>query len=231
VKKGFIIAIDGPLASGKGTIAKKLAKELKGVDLYTGAMYRSLALFCINSGINLNDTAQVIKQLDNITVAYEKDQVLLNGSDVTIGIQESAIAEGASVVGVIPEVRKELVRRQQKIGNDERLRGKIVIVEGRDIGTVVFPNAALKIYLTASETVRAQRRFAQHKNNGDTRSFEEMFADVRIRDKRDSQRSVDPLASDPKKYGYFVLDNSELNENETIDAIIAELNRRKLLYD
>jgi len=231
VKKGFIIAIDGPLASGKGTIAKKLAAVLQGVDLYTGAMYRSLALFCINNEINLDNTQEVINQLQKVSVSYVDGKIELNGNDVTSAIQESAVAEGASVVGVIPEVRKELVARQQIIGNQERSHGKIVIVEGRDIGTVVFPDAALKIYLTASETVRAQRRFAQHKNNGDKRSFEEMLADVKVRDERDTKRETDPLASNPEKLGYFVLDNSNLNEKETVDAIIAELRRRNLIHD
>ena len=231
MKKGFIIAIDGPLASGKGTIAKKLAAVLQGVDLYTGAMYRSLALFCINNEINLDNTQEVINQLQKVSVSYVDGKIELNGNDVTSAIQESAVAEGASVVGVIPEVRKELVARQQIIGNQERSHGKIVIVEGRDIGTVVFPDAALKIYLTASETVRAQRRFAQHKNNGDKRSFEEMLADVKVRDERDTKRETDPLASNPEKLGYFVLDNSNLNEKETVDAIIAELRRRNLIHD
>jgi CMP/dCMP kinase len=231
VKKGFIIAIDGPLASGKGTIAKKLASVLHGVDLYTGAMYRCLALFCINGGINLNDAKQVSSQLENVAVTYKEGKIALNGTDVTLAIQDSAVAQGASLVGVIPEVRKELVRRQQTIGNDEIKRGKIVIVEGRDIGTVVFPDAALRIYLTASETVRAKRRWTQNRHNGDSRKFEEMLEEVRIRDKRDSEREADPLARDPEKLGYFVLNNSEMNEQQTVDAIIAELNRRRILND
>ena len=231
MKKGFIIAIDGPLASGKGTIAKKLAAVLHGVDLYTGAMYRSLALFCLNSGISLDNTSGVVAQIDKAVVSYNGDKIELNGTDVTLAIKESAIAQGASVIGVIPEVRKALVKRQQKIGTLEKERGNIVIVEGRDIGTVVFPDAALKIYLTASETVRAQRRFAQNHHDGDKRTFEEVLEDVRIRDKRDTQRETDPLASDPEKLGYFVLDNSFLNEQETIDVIIAELRKRRLLND
>ncbi|HWY80012.1 MAG TPA: (d)CMP kinase, partial [Candidatus Sulfotelmatobacter sp.] len=161
MKKGFIIAIDGPLASGKGTIAKKLARVLHGVDLYTGAMYRCVALFCINSEINLDNASDVIAQLDKVEIAYHEDRIFLNDTDITDAIQEAAIAEGASIVAVIPEVRKELVRRQQKIGRAEARQGKIVIVEGRDIGTVVFPDAGFKLYLTASETIRAQRRLEQ----------------------------------------------------------------------
>src|SRR5437588_12596118 len=146
MKKGFIIAIDGPLASGKGTIAKRLARVLHGVDLYTGAMYRCLALFCINSTIDLQDHPTVIDQLLKITIDYRDDKIFLNNMDVTAAIQDSAVAEGASLVGVISEVRWDFVRRQQEIGREAMKKGKIVIVEGRDIGTAVFPDAALKLY-------------------------------------------------------------------------------------
>ena len=231
MKKGFIIAIDGPLASGKGTIAKKLARELHGVDLYTGAMYRCVALFCINSEVNLENAPDVIKQLDKIAVKYEEERILLNGTDVTEAIQESAIAEGASVVAVIPQVREELVRRQQEIGRAAVAQGKIVIVEGRDIGTVVFPDAALKIYLTATEAIRANRRLAQFHSLGETMSFEEVLRQIRLRDKRDMERKANPLARDPHAQGYFVLDNSDMNEEQTVDEIAAEVQRRKLLDD
>jgi CMP/dCMP kinase len=229
VKKGFIIAIDGPLASGKGTIAKKLAYVLNGVDLYTGAMYRSVALYCINSGITLQHAEDVVAQLDKITVEYNEDRILLNGTDVTEAIQEAAIAEGASVIGVIPEVRKELVRRQQVKGRDEMNKGKIVIVEGRDIGSVVFPDAALKIYLTASESVRANRRLEQYHRQGVSLTFDEVLEQIRTRDKRDKERASDPLASDPEKYGYVVLDNSEMSEKQTLEAIKKELGKRGLM--
>lgn len=231
MKKGFIIAIDGPLASGKGTIAKKLARVLHGVDLYTGAMYRCVALFCINSEINLDNASDVIAQLDKVEIAYHEDRIFLNDTDITDAIQEAAIAEGASIVAVIPEVRKELVRRQQKIGRAEARQGKIVIVEGRDIGTVVFPDAGFKLYLTASETIRAQRRLEQFHKQGDTRTFEEVLKQISTRDKRDTQRLVSPLTIDPERLGYFILDNSTLNQKETIDAILIELSRRKLLHD
>ncbi|HVA96397.1 MAG TPA: (d)CMP kinase [Candidatus Acidoferrales bacterium] len=230
MKKGFIIAIDGPLASGKGTIAKKLARVLLGVDLYTGAMYRCVALYCINSGINLEDGAAVTSQLGKIVVGYIDDRIVLNDTDVTDAIQDGAIAEGASIVGVIPEVRAELVRRQQEIGQEKAQQGNIVIVEGRDIGTVVFPDAALKIFLTATETIRANRRMEQYHRRGDIRTFVEVFEQIRTRDKRDTKREMNPLTSDPEKQGYFVLDNSDMNEEQTINEILAELRKRKL-YD
>ena len=228
MKKGFIIAIDGPLASGKGTIAKKLAYVLGGIDLYTGAMYRCVALFCINSGVNLENISEVIAQLDKVTVGYNKSRIELNGMDVTEAIQESAIAEGASIVAVIPEVRKELVKRQQRIGNEAIKEGKVVVVEGRDIGTTVFPDAALKIYLTASVTIRAKRRLWQFEKQGEHVSLEEVLEQIHLRDRRDMERATDPLASEPKKFGYFVLDNADLNEEQTVTAIVTELKRRKL---
>ena len=231
MKKGFIIAIDGPLASGKGTIAKKLALRLLGIDLYTRAMYRSLALLCINSGVNLENAKEVTSRLPDLTVAYVQGRILLNDADVTEAIQDSAIAEGASIIAVIPEVRKELVRRQQAIGREEIARGKIVVVEGRDIGTTVFPHAALKIYLTANVVVRAKRRLLQYSHQENAPSYEEILAHIKRRDKRDTLREIDPLAKDPEKLGYFVLDNSDMNEQETIDAIIAELKRRNLPND
>jgi CMP/dCMP kinase len=230
MKKGFIIAIDGPLASGKGTIAKKLAEVLHGVDLYTGAMYRSVALYCINGGIDLKHAEEVVAQLEKITIDYKDDRILLNGTDVTNIIQEARIAEGASVIGVIPGVRKELVARQQQLGRAEMEKGNIVIVEGRDIGSVVFPDAALKIYLTAKDEVRAKRRLLQYQKLGDTRDFKNVLLEISERDIRDITRNVDPLPSDPAKFGYFILDNSDMNEEQTIETILAELKRRNI-YD
>ena len=231
MKKGFIIAIDGPLASGKGTIAKKLATELNGVDLYTGAMYRCLALLCINSGISLENTKEVIAQLADLRVSYAHGKIFLNELDVTDAIQESAIAEGASVIAVIPQVRKEFVRRQQAIGNEAVRQGKIVVVEGRDIGTVVFPDAALKIYLTASLAVRVKRRLLQYSQYKDAPTHEEVLEQIEKRDSRDTKRAIDPLAEDPKKFGYVILDNSSMNEEETINAILKEITKRRLCND
>jgi cytidylate kinase len=231
VKKGFIIAIDGPLASGKGTIAKKLAAFLHGVDLYTGAMYRCLALFCINSGINLEHTALVIEQLEKVSISYRDNRIYLNDTDVTDAIAEAAIAEGASVIAVIAQVRSEFVKRQQKIGKGEVAHGKIVVVEGRDIGTAVFPDAAMKIYLTASLEERAKRRFAQYSTMKSAPTYEEVVEQIRIRDTRDTKRHISPMTNDPQSHGYWVLDNSFMNEEQTIEAIVSELKRRNLLHD
>jgi CMP/dCMP kinase len=229
MKKGFIIAVDGPLASGKGTVAKKLAHVLNGVDLYTGAMYRCVAFYCIKKGIDLRDISLVTAQLSKINVSYRNDRIFLNDADVTENIQDETIAEGASIIGIIPEVRKELVKRQQKIGFQEVQKGNTVVVEGRDIGTVVFPDAALKIYLTAKDEIRAKRRFEQYQKQGDTRSLKDVLLEVSERDIRDITRSVDPLPSDPEKLGYYILDNSSMNEDQTIELILSELRKRNLL--
>ena len=230
MKNGFIIAIDGPLASGKGTIARKLAQKLAGVDLYTGAMYRCVALYCINNKISPIDALAVVAQLDKIIISYRNEKIFLNDADVTEAIRTQAVAEGASVIGIIPEVRKNLVKRQQEIGRAEMEQGKIVVVEGRDIGTVVFPDAALKIYLTAKDEVRAKRRFLQYQKLGDKRDLKDILLEVSERDIRDITRNTDPLTSDPEKFGYYVLDNSYMDEEQTIEAILAELRKRNL-YD
>jgi len=231
VKKGFIIAIDGPLASGKGTIAKRLATVLHGIDLYTGAMYRGLALFCLEHGIDMQDASLVIKQLPKITFRYQDDKIFLNDVDVTQKIQEPDPAAGSSVVGVIPEVRRDFVKRQRAIGLGKMQGGIIVIVEGRDIGTVVFPDAALRLYLTASEDIRAKRRLAQYQVQDASWTFEKVLESIRERDARDKGRETDPLASNPEELGYTVLDNSDLDEQQTIDKIISVLKERNLLDD
>lgn len=231
MKKGFIIAIDGPAASGKGTIAKKLAEVFNGVNLYTGAMYRCLALFCINNGFNLDNPSDVTAQLKNVHIAYRDDRIELNGVDVTDTIQDSVISEGASVVGVIPQVRKNFVQRQQEIGYKEAGNGKIVVAEGRDTGTVVFPDAAVKIYLTASVKERAKRRLEQNYKNDKKITFAQVLEEVKTRDQRDTQRSTDPLVSNPEKLGYIVLDNSDFTHEQTFNEIIKIIKRRKLLND
>lgn len=225
--KGFVIAIDGPVASGKGTIAKKLAQKLRGFDLYTGAMYRCLALLCINKGLNLEKATDVESVLSDLNVEFDHNKVLLNGQDVTERIQDADTASGASVVGVFPKVRESLASKQQEIAKKATEKGMIVVAEGRDMGTTVFPNAPLKIYLTARPEVRARRRMEQFL--GSEKDLERAVEELKKRDTRDSQREASPLPITPENFGYFVLDNSDLNEEETLDAINAELKKRKLI--
>lgn len=224
MRKGFVIAIDGPAAAGKGTIAPRLAKKLSGFYLYTGAMYRCLALAAHHKNISY-DNKSLITLLNKIKIDLKEKKVFLDGKDVTEAIKDQNIAYESSKIAEIAQVRERMVKLQRNIGEREINKGKIVVAEGRDTGTKVFPNAKLKVFLTADSKVRAERRLEQLKIRGvSTSTFEKTLKEVKNRDKRDTQRKIDPLVSNPKKYGYFVLDNSDLTEDETLEAILNKLN-------
>src|SRR5258708_1768659 len=148
--KGYIIAIDGPVASGKGTIANHLARRLKGFDLYTGATYRCLALFCIENKVDLFNKEAIQAAMLHVIIEIKDGKIFLNGNDVTERIKKEDVASKSSIVAAIAGVRKFMVYRQQEIAQKAMQEGKIVIAEGRDTGTVVFPTAELKLYLTAT---------------------------------------------------------------------------------
>jgi cytidylate kinase len=226
--QGFAIVIDGPLASGKGTIAQRLANELDGFYLYTGGMYRSVALACLDRGLDVTNPEEVIGILGKLRIDIGEDHhVLLNGHDVTERIKAPDTASGASVIAVIPHVRKILVKRQQEIAKAEIAKGKIVVAEGRDTGTVVFPDAGLKIFLTASTEERARRRLSQYKMPES--EFEKMLASLKERDTRDIHRTIDPLPKNPEAHGYLIIDNSNLTQEQTLGKIKGELRKRKLM--
>lgn len=228
-KKTFAIAIDGPVAAGKGTIALQVAHALGGFYLYTGAMYRSLTLFCLDNNIDLGDPQAVTNALSGITIAFQQERVLLNDTDVTDRIKAQDVANGASLIATYPSVRSEMVGKQQHIAQNALSYGKIVVSEGRDTGTKVFPDAPLKVYLTASQEIRAKRRLAQFIDQGRDVRFEEILEEIADRDKRDTQRQIAPLPSNPAQLGYFILDNSTMNEEQTVQAILNELKRRQLV--
>lgn len=227
--KGFVIAIDGPVAAGKGTVASKLADDLQGFYLYTGGTYRSVALAAIQKGIDLSDEKAILALLPSIKIKFKEKQVYLNGQDVTDRLKEPDAANGSSVVAVLPEVRKQMVHVQREAAQEMINEGKIVVIEGRDTATIVFPNAALKVFLTATDVIRAKRRVNQYAQQGDVRDFETVLADVRERDKRDTGRALDPLASNPEELGYVILDDSEMTETDTLAAIKNELTKKNLL--
>lgn len=225
-RTGFIIAIDGPAASGKGTVASKLAKELDGFYLNSGAFYRSVALLCMRGEIDLKNENLVGSVLDDLDFKIEAGKVFLNGEDVTERIKKPDTASGASVVGVYPEVRKKGAQLQKAIAEKAVNEGSIVVAEGRDMGTTVFPEASFKVFLTARIEVRAKRRMEQYL---DEKDLKEELAALRARDMRDSGRSESPLPSDPERLGYFVLDNSDMNEAETLEVIKKELEKEGLV--
>jgi len=228
-KKAFAIAIDGPVAAGKGTIAQKVAQSLHAFHLYTGAMYRSLSLFCLDKGIDFTDEEAVVGAVAGVTIVFQNDAVLVNGNDVTNRLQTQDVANGASLIATFPKVREQMVRKQQQLAQEAMNNGTIVVSEGRDTGTRVFPDAPLKVYLTASAEIRANRRLLQYRDQGRDVSLEEVLAEVQARDKRDTGRSADPLPNNPAELGYFVLDDSTLSEEQTVGAIIEELKKRNLL--
>jgi cytidylate kinase len=193
----LIIAIDGPAGAGKSTVAKAVAKKLGFSCLDTGAMYRVIALAALREGVALDDSEALGRLASEVVIDFvadakgksEQARVLLNGNDVTTDIRTPEIDKAVSPVSATPSVREALVVQQQRIG-----AGGNYVVEGRDIGTVVFPNAEVKVFLTASNEERAHRRVRQNVDRGvGSIDYEEVLADIIRRDKVDSSRAVSPL--------------------------------------
>lgn len=223
------IAIDGPVGSGKTDISIRLAKLLGFVFIYTGAMYRALALLCLQSGIDTKDAEAVYALLLKHTIDLEPPRadsalpyrVLIDSTDVTQQLFTPDIDKGASDVGVIPDVRKFMVRRQQELA-----QGKSVIMEGRDIGLRVLPDAGLKIYLTADPEERAKRRHEQYSKKGTMKTLEEMIEDTKFRDAQDMSRVTDPLQKLPDAWE---LDTTHMSQDDVIHAIMTEVHARGLI--
>jgi len=207
------IAIDGPAGAGKSTIASRLARKLGYVNLESGAMYRALALKAIDKDISFDDEAALVKLAQNARIELEPtlggNRTLLDGRDVSSRIRERDVSEGASRVSVHPKVRELMVARQREMG-----AGGGVVMEGRDIGTEVFPNADLKIFLDADPVVREQRRMAQQKIKGDVAA--NVAADLRERDRRDRTRAASPLVAAKDA---IVINSSALSEDEVLERV------------
>ncbi|HEY0408300.1 MAG TPA: (d)CMP kinase, partial [Pyrinomonadaceae bacterium] len=180
----MIIAIDGPSSAGKSTLGRMLARSLNLLYVDTGAMYRAVALAILNAGVSLQDRAAVAKIAAKARVALEGDpdslQVLLDGRDVSDEVRNEDVTHASSVISTIPEVRRILVERQREMG----ARGGGVVLEGRDIGTIVFPHADLKFFLTAGPEARAQRRYEENQTRRRDSTYEETLADINARDRR-----------------------------------------------
>lgn len=208
--KNYSIAIDGPAGAGKSTIAKRLASKLGFVYIDTGAMYRAITLFYVDKGIVCDDESAVIKKLEEISVSIKyidgAQHVFLNGTDVNDRIRTQAVSDNASKISAIAKVREKLVAIQQKMALSEN-----VVMDGRDIGSVVLPNADLKIYLTASVEVRAQRRYNELIEKGQQAELETIAKEIEERDYRDMHRENSPLVRVPDAK---LVDTSDLNIDE-----------------
>lgn len=224
-KKPLQIAIDGPVGVGKGTLTVALAKQLNIPSIYTGGMYRALALDCLRKKIHIYNEKEVFKtfQKSSIELKLTKfgTRVFLNGEEVSNEIFLPEISRIVHIIASFPSVRKEMVSRQQKL-----IEGKSAIIEGRDIATDVAPNADLKIYLTASIEIRAKRRFKQFKEKGVKITFEEALSDLQERDKRDTERQASPLTIVPDAY---FLDTTDLTIKETVDKVLEILKKKELI--
>lgn len=223
------IAIDGPVGSGKSAISSSLAKQLGITYLYTGAMYRAVAYACITHNVDSSDKKKVLGLLFQTTIRLEPPnkesrypvKVLLNGIDITDELFTPAVDAVTPMVSSLPAVRKEMVNLQQMLA-----RGKSVVMEGRDIGLRVLPNAQLKIYLTATLEERAYRRWLQFKEKGIQKSRAEVLEDTKLRDNQDTTRLTDPLQ---KLSDAWELDTTGMTQEEVVGRIKEELIKRKLL--
>lgn len=213
----FIIALDGPSGSGKSTIANILAKKLKISYLNTGSMYRAVTLFFLENNIKKSDKID-IDLLRKINIDIKEDKVFLNEKDVSEKIRNKEVTENVSWVSSIFLVRKYLVDMQRKISQN-----KSIILDGRDIGTVVFPNAKYKFFLVASSEVRAKRRYEQNEID---KSLEEIQKDIEKRDYLDSHREISPLK---KAEDAIEIDSSNLTIDETIEEIINKMDKEDVL--
>lgn len=211
----YNIAIDGPAGAGKSTIAKRLARELGFVYVDTGAMYRAMAYYFLSNNISPDDRdkiSQSCKDID-ITIRYQdgQQQVILNGDNVTAFIRDEKVGNMASATSIYPDVRTKLVELQRQLANREN-----VVMDGRDIGTVVLPDANVKIYLTASSYVRAKRRFDELTAKGQECSIEEIEKDIIERDYRDMTREISPLKQADDA---LLLDSSDMTIDQVVDKM------------
>lgn len=211
----FIVALDGPAGSGKGTVTKLLAKKMKLTNIDTGAMYRCVTLDMINKNIKVNELDKIKELLKNIDIKLddtnENQLIFLNGEDVSDKIRGKQVNELVSPVSTIAIVREKMTELQRKMGRKED-----IIMEGRDIGTTVFPNADVKIYLDASVEERAKRRLKQNEEKGIKMSYEEVVENIKFRDKTDSTREIAPLK---KAEDAIVIDSSNMSINQVVSEI------------
>lgn len=211
------IAIDGPAGAGKSTVAKKVAKELSFVYVDTGAMYRAMALYLLRKGVNREDPDEIGEACQNaeISIEYQNGEqiVLLDGENVNAHLRTEEVSAMASVSSAVPRVREKLLDLQRKL-----TRTMSVVMDGRDIGTTILPDADVKIYLTASSLTRARRRYLEYQEKGEPCDLAEIQKTIEERDQRDMTREISPLC---QAEDAVLVDSSELTIDETVEKILS----------
>ena len=219
---GFVVALDGPAGSGKGTVTREVAKKMNLINIDTGAMYRSVTLLMIRQNIKLEDEEKIKEILDKIDIKFGiengEQKVYLNGEDVSLLIRTKEVNEFVSPVSTIKIVRERLADMQREMS-----KAIDVIMEGRDIGTNVFPNADVKIYLDATPEERAKRRFKQNEEKGIQIPYEEILESVKNRDYIDSHREIAPLK---QAEDAIYIDSTNMSIDEVVEEIISIINKK-----
>lgn len=220
---GFNIAIDGPAGAGKSTIAKKIAKKLGFIYVDTGAMYRAIGLYLLGKGVNYEDEQQIGRAIQDIQIAISyrdgEQQVMLNGENVSAKIRTEEVGNMASKTSKYPVVREKLLELQRSLASSAD-----VLMDGRDIGTCILPNADLKIFLTADAGVRAKRRYLELTEKGISCNIEDIEKDIIERDRRDTTRAIAPLK---KAEDAVEVDTSHMTIDEVVDTIVSMVVSRR----
>ncbi len=220
---GFIVAVDGTAGSGKGTITKIIADKLNLISIDTGAMYRCVALECINKNINYTEIEKIKEVLKDINIELKKENnlqvVILNGKDVTREIRTPEVDSVVAKFAAIKEVRDKITPLQRKMGQDAN-----IIMEGRDIGTVVFPNADVKVFLDCSVEERARRRYNQDLEKGIETTYEEVLESIKERHKLETERKIAPLVQAPDA---VYIDSTNMTIDEEAEAVIKIIEEKR----
>lgn len=214
MRKNLVVAIDGYSSCGKSTLAKALAKKLGFIYIDSGAMYRAVTLYFIRNQVNVNDPEAVASALEHIELNFHsqdyQSHITLNGEEVSEEIRQMPVSASVSEVSANKKVRREMVKQQQRMG-----KSKNIVMDGRDIGTTVFPDAPVKFFMTADPKIRAERRFKELQSKGDTTtSLEDVFENLAHRDYADTTREESPLT---RADDAIILDNTNLTEAEQLD--------------
>ncbi|NQX37237.1 cytidylate kinase [Pedobacter steynii] len=220
MRKNLVVAIDGYSSCGKSTLAKALAKKLGFIYIDSGAMYRAVTLYFIRNHVDMTDTEAVKDALQHIELNFHsrdyQSHITLNGEEVSDEIRQMPVSENVSEVAANKFVRKDMVKQQQRMG-----KSKNIVMDGRDIGTTVFPDAQIKFFMTADPKIRAERRFKELQSKGDlTTTMEDVFDNIAHRDYLDTTRAESPLT---RAEDAVILDNTEITEQEQLDFAIEQV--------